>query len=546
VSLLAAITGLAQGGAPRVPPNIDRITADVKVLSSDRFEGRAPASPSEPKTIAYLVRQFSAAGLEPGGERDKAGRRGWTQNVPLAQSEISGRVAASIKTARSAKPLRQGEEIVIRSTFLPQEQVRITDAQLVFIGYGISAPERDWDDFKNADLRGKVGVVLVNDPDFETAPGRFNGKAMTYYGRWTYKYEEAARRGAVGLLVVHETAPAAYGWATVRNSNTLAMFDIERPNPADVHPLLEAWIQRDIAVALFQDSGLDFEAEKTNAQSAAFQPVVLADASLSVEFAVKHSRIVSKNVVAKLTGTRQPDETIMYTAHWDHLGVGPPDARGDRIYNGARDNALGVAGLLELARMYAAAPRLDRTVVFLSPTAEEKNLLGSEYYAQHPLYPLATTAGVYNMDGGSIHGPSWDVSIAGDGKVTLQVDLAAAASRQDRRFSPDPHPEAGSFFRSDHFPFAKVGVPAISFRAGQDLVKGGMPAGQAAYDEYVSTRYHQPADEWSSDWDLRGFALDLALLYSMGRDLAGSRRWPQWMEGSEFKSVRDATANSRK
>ena len=332
----------------------------------------------------------------------------------------------------------------------------------------------------------------------------------------------------------------------MRNSNTLAMFDIERPNPADVHPLLEAWIQRDIAVALFQDSGLDFEAEKKKAQSAAFQPVVLADASLSVEFAVKHSRIVSKNVLAKLAGTRQPDETIMYTAHWDHLGVGAPDARGDRIYNGARDNALGVAGLLELARMYAAAPRLDRTVVFLSPTAEEKNLLGSEYYAQHPLYPLATTAAVYNMDGGSIHGPSWDVSIAGDGKVTLQADLATAASRQDRRFSPDPHPEAGSFFRSDHFPFAKVGVPAISFRTGQELVKGGMPAGQAAYDEYVSHRYHQPADEWSSDWDLRGFALDLALLYSMGRDLAGSHRWPQWIEGSEFKSVRDATASSRR
>ena len=476
-----------------------------------------------------------------------SGGRAWTQDVPLAQAEAAGPMSVRIETGETSRSLQQGDDVAIRATHLPTERVMVNRAPLVFVGFGVSAPERKWDDFKGVDLRGKIGLVLINDPDFEAdLRGRFDGKAMTYYGRWTYKFEEAARRGALGMLVVHETAPASYGWATVKNSNTIAMVDIVRPDPAAVHPAVEGWIQRDVTVELFKSAGLDFEAEKKKAQRDDFKPVTLANVSFSLEYSVKQSRVVSKNVVGRLEGRTRPNETVIYTAHWDHLGVGAPDQRGDRIYNGARDNALGIASLLEIARLWAAAPRTERTVVFLALTAEEKGLLGSEYYAQQPLYPLETTAAVYNMDGGSTWGRSNDVAIAGEGKISLQRDLARAARLKGREFSPDPRPEAGSFFRSDHFPFAKVGVPAISFRNGEDLEKGGVVAGKAATDAYTEQRYHQPADEWSPAWDLSGAAEDTELLYTIGRELANSRRWPEWEQGSEFKAVRDRTAGARR
>jgi Zn-dependent M28 family amino/carboxypeptidase len=528
------------------PIDATRIATDVKVLASDEFEGRAPGSPAEQKTLEYLVRELSAAGVQPAGDL-AGGTRSWTQDVPLVVSEIAGNVAARLDVGSASIPLRQGDEITVHASHLPGTRVSLQSAPLVFVGFGVSAPELRWDDYKGLDLRRSIAVVLINDPDFEAdLKGRFGGPAMTYYGRWTYKFEEAARRGAAGVLIVHETAPAAYGWPTVRNSFTLPMFDIVRKDPGAVHPPVEAWIQRDVAVRLFREAGLDFEAEKKKAQSADFRPVHLKNASFSLTYDVRHSNIVSKNVVGQLTGRTRSAETVVYTSHWDHLGIGQPDARGDRIYNGARDNALGVSGLLEIARLFAAAPRTDRTVVFLALTAEEKNLLGSEHYASRPIFALESTAAVLNMDGGNVGGPTRDVAVAGDGKVTLQNDLAAAAERQGRRLSPDPQPQAGSFFRSDHFPFAKSGVPAISFRAGLDRVEGGIAAGQAAYADYVATRYHQPADEWSERWDLRGFVQDLDLLYALGRQLANSRAWPQWLDGSEFKARRDATAGQRR
>jgi Zn-dependent M28 family amino/carboxypeptidase len=525
----------------------ERLTAHVRVLASDAFEGRAPASVGEEKTLAYLVSQFTELGLQPGGDPDGRGGRAWTQDVPLAQAETVGPVTASFRIGGMEQVLRQGEDIAIRATHLPTAHVAVAAAPLVFLGFGVNAPERKWDDFKGLDLRGKIAIVLINDPDFEVdLNGRFDGNAMTYYGRWTYKFEEAAKRGALGVLVVHETAPATYGWATVKNSNTQAMFDIIRPDPSAVHSAVEGWIQRAVAVDLFRNAGLDFEAEKKRAQRDDFTPVALPNSTFSLAYDVRQSQVVSKNVVAKLPGATRPNETVIYTAHWDHLGIGSPDARGDRIFNGARDNALGTASLLELARVYAAAPRTDRSVVFLALTAEEKGLLGSEYYAQHPLYPNETTAAVYNMDGGSVQGRSKDVAIAGEGRISLQEDLATAARRQGRAFSPDPNPERGSFFRSDHFSFAKVGVPAISFRPGLDLVNGGVAAGKAAADEYTEKRYHQPADEWSPGWDLSGCALDVELLYTIGRDMANSRTWPQWEAGSEFKARRDASAALRR
>ncbi len=531
-------------------PGIDaaRLSAHVKIVSSDEFEGRGPATPAETKTIDYVVAQMKAEGLKPGGDPDASapGGRRWTQDVPLARFQVTGPIALSLTAGGATRTLTQSQEIVVQ-TLIPTGHVAIKDAPLVFVGYGVKAPERNWDDFKGVDLHGKIAVVLINDPDFEAdLGGRFDGKSMTYYGRWTYKYEEAARQGAVGMLIVHETAPAAYGWNTVKNSNSNAQFDIVRPEAAKAHPLLQGWIQRDLAVDLFAKSGLDFEAMKKAAQSPDFHPVDLKGATFSADYAVASSQIVSHNILGILPGAKRPDETVIYTAHWDHLGVGAPDAKGDKIYNGAVDNGTGVAAVLELGRVYAAAPRTDRSVLFLVVTAEEKGLLGSAYYATHPLYPAAKTVADLNMDALSTDGAARDFSVSGDGKVTLLDELVTAGKAQNRTFVPDPTPEAGHFFRSDHFSFAKVGIPAISFHSGEDLVSGGVAAGRAWQVEYTAHRYHQPADEWSADWDLSGQVLDLTLLYNVGRSLATSDRWPDWKPGSEFKSLRDATAAERK
>jgi Zn-dependent M28 family amino/carboxypeptidase len=369
---------------------------------------------------------------------------------------------------------------------------------------------------------------------------------MTYYGRWTYKYEEAARRGALGMIVIHETAPASYGWNTVKNSNTNAVFDIIRKDPAKAHVPLEGWIQRDPTVALFKAAGLDFEALKKEAQTRDFHPVTLKGVSWSTDMHVKAQKEVSHNVVGVLPGKTHPDERVIYTAHWDHLGIGLPDAKGDRIYNGAVDNASGVAGLIEMARLFHAAPRPQRTVMFMSVTAEEKGLLGSEYYAANPLYPLATTVADINMDGMNVVGRTRDVTSSGDAPLTMQDDLVEVAKAHDMSFSPDPSPEAGHFYRSDHFSFAKRGVPAMSISAGEDLEKGGKAAGKAAADAYVKDRYHQPADEWEANWDLSGMAQETAVLYDLGARLANSREWPQWKAGAEFKAARDKTAAQRK
>jgi Zn-dependent M28 family amino/carboxypeptidase len=367
---------------------------------------------------------------------------------------------------------------------------------------------------------------------------------MTYYGRWTYKYEEAARRGAAGVLVVHETDPASYGWNTVKNSNTNTQFDIVRQDPAAVHTPFETWITRDTAVQLFRNAGLDFEAAKQAAKKRGFQPIDLKS-TLDASLAAKTATITSHNVVGYLPGKAYPDETVIYSAHWDHLGIGKPDETGDAIYNGALDNATGIAQLIEQARVFAKEPRTDRSVVFLAVTAEEKGLLGSEYYAQNPLFPAARTAGVINTDGGAIYGPAKNFTISGNAKLGLLDMLIAEGKKQGRYYTPDPHPEAGHFYRSDHFSFAKVGVPAISFGDGNDLVNGGIARGEALGKEYVEKHYHQPSDEWSASWDFTGMAEDANLLHHLGRDLANSRAWPDWGADSEFRAIRDKSAAER-
>jgi Zn-dependent M28 family amino/carboxypeptidase len=541
--IIAACSAAQAADAPSF--STERLSAEVKTLSSDAFEGRGPATPAETKTIDYVVAQMKAAGLQPGGDFSN-GKRAWTQAVPLRRSAIVGSPTLSLSHDGKRQTLTQGEHISVRAPMDGSTRVAIADAPLVFVGYGVTAPERQWDDFKDVDLHGKIAVVLVNDPDFETGRGDFGGKAMTYYGRWTYKYEEAARRGALGMLVVHETAPASYGWATVKNSNTNAMFDIVRDKPSAVHPELEGWIQRDLAVQMFKNAGLDFDSLKKQAQTRAFKPVTLKGESFSANFTVDSSIITSHNIVGRVEGSKRPDETVIYSAHWDHLGVGAPDARGDRIYNGAVDNATGTAALIEMGRAFAQGPRPQRSVIFLNVTAEEKGLLGSEYYAANPLYPLATTAGVLNMDALDPHGPARNFTISGSAKLGLLDDLVADAKHYGMAYSADPKPEAGHFFRSDHFSFAKRGVPAISFGSGNDWVDGGLKAGKAAEDDYNANRYHQPADEWQAGWTFTGMARDLQLLYSVGHDLADSDAWPNWSKESEFRGTRDATAARRK
>lgn len=524
------------------PPSFDvaRVSADIKTLASDAFDGRGPATRAEVKTIDYISAQMKAAGLKPAGPKGS-----WFQDVPLRMSNITGTPTLSMNIGGSAETLTQGGEIAVRAAETGQSSVKFADLPLVFVGYGVKAPERGWDDFKGVDLKGKIMVVLVNDPDFEGGEGDFGGKLMTYYGRWTYKYEEAARQGAAGVLVVHESEPASYGWATVKNSNTNTMFDIVRADPKAAHTQMEGWVQKDLAAKLLAASGVDFEAAKAAARKKDFKPIPLK-ATMSADYAVKSEIITSHNVAGLVQGSKYPDETVIYSAHWDHLGIGAPDAKGDTIYNGAKDNASGTAALLELARAYAKGPKPERTVLFLAVTAEEKGLLGSEYYADNPLRPLATTAGVVNMDGPFGMEKTTNFSISGAAKLDLLTTLTQEGEKLGRHYTPDARPEAGSFYRSDHFPMAKRGVPAISFNPGRELVNGGAERGKLLQDAYTKDRYHQPADEYDANWDTSSWVGDLTLLYNVGRRVADSHDWPNWSADSEFRATRDATAAARK
>ena len=540
-ALLSACASLGgEVAAPAIGFDAARLAEHTRILSDDSFEGRGIGTPAEAKVVRYLSEQYAAAGFQPGGTGG-----GWTQDVTLNRFTASN-IQAGFKVGGEAMPLTPGQQIVV-STRLPGRHVMLTEAPLVFVGYGIKAPERNWDDFKDVDVRGKVIVVLVNDADFEEpALNTFNGRAMTYYGRWTYKYEEAARQGAAGVIIVHESAPASYGWATVTNSWSGPQFDIVRQNAAAERVGMESWIQRDVAVDLFRKAGLDFEALKTRARSRDFRPVTLPGATFSGMFDVATTQVVTRNVIARLPGTTHPDETILYTAHWDHIGVGEPDANGDAIFNGAVDNATGTAGLLELARVWGAGPRPERSIVMISFTAEESGLLGSEFYAANPIYPLETTVAGFNMDAMNVYGRVEDLGVVGYGQSDLDERLAAAAARQGRSIAPDANPAAGSYFRSDHFPLAKRGVPMAYAEGGGEFRDAPLAARNAARDEYGSKRYHQADDEWSADWDLRGQIEDLEVALWIGRDLANSRDWPVWKPGSEFGPARAASADARR
>jgi Zn-dependent M28 family amino/carboxypeptidase len=541
-TLSFSISLMALAAAAGAEPVISgaRISDDVKVLSSDAFAGRGVATPAEDKVVAFVSKAYKDAGLEPGGENG-----GWIQTVKLRKFQVSD-PTLSLNLKGQPMPLVQGEDITA-STRGALGAVSFTDTPLVFAGYGVTAPERGWDDFKDVDVKGKIIVVLINDPDFYQPDAQtFNGKAMTYYGRWTYKFEEAARKGAAGVMIIHDSAAASYGWNTVKNSWSVAQFDIVRPDPSATSPKLESWISAEAATKIFAAAGLDLNALKIAARSKDFKPVPLSGITLSGGYKVAAEEVVSRNIIGQLKGAKRPNETVFYMAHWDHIGIGTPDADGDAIFNGAVDNATGVAALIELARAFKASGKTpDRTVAFIAVTAEESGLLGSEYYASNPIYPLAKTVGGINMDALNVSGRTRNVEVVGSGQSSLEDDLKTLAAAQDRVLTPDETPEAGYFFRSDHFPLAKRGVPVLYAASGLDMVEGGVTAGRAFDEDYRKNRYHQANDEWSADWDLSGLAEDVALYYQLGAKLANSTVWPQWRETSEFKAARDKTAAAR-
>jgi len=544
----ATIAPRADPGSPAswAPVDTQRLSDWTRALAADDFQGRAPGTQGEARTIAYLSEQFRALGLEPGGENG-----GWTQRVPLIRTQVPIEVQFSVSSHGRTIGLQSPRDIYV-STVRETDRVRVENAPMVFVGYGVAAPERDWDDFGDVDLEGRIAVFLVNDPDFEAAAGdaaagRFGGRAMTYYGRWTYKFEEAARRGAIGALVIHESEAAGYGWTTVQapaGENYNIVLGPNAPRPV----LLQGWLQREAAVDLFRRAGLDFETVKRQARSGTFRPIDLG-AAFSADMPVTTQRVESHNVIARLPGALYPAETIMFSGHWDAYGIGPADARGDTIRNGAHDDALGIAGILELARLFRAARDPDRTLIFAAWTAEERGLLGSEYHAANPLYPAETMVANITLDTLQSAGPARDVILIGQGQSDLEDLMARMAREQGRAVTPDAQPQRGLFYRADHFPFARRGVPVLLLMAlggGADLVNGGREAGDRWVSDFTANCYHQPCDQWSAAWDLRGAAQDVSLAYRIGLALANSRDWPQWRQGSEFRAVRQRSAAQRR
>lgn len=524
-----------------------RLSDITRELASESYAGRAPGGPGEQKTVDFIVSQFKALGLTPAGDKG-----GWTQEVPLWRYQTQPGGTYTLDAGGQSKPLHEQTDLRIE-TQRPVERVVIRAAPMVFVGYGVTAPERGWDDFKGVDLKGKIALVLINDPDFEAMPGdavagKFGGKAATFYARWVYKYEEAVRRGALGVLIVHETAGAAYGWNTVVASNGES-YDVVRPDPAKDKLLLQGWIQRDLAVQLFKDAGLDFEAEKARAKTAGFRPVELKGATFSADYQNTFTRMNSQNVLAAIPGAKRPGETILYAAHWDAYGVDPADPTGKVIRPGAVDDAVGVAGVIETARAFKAGPPPERTILFAAWTGEERGLLGSEYYAQRHEADLAKMVANYTFDVLQTAGPARDVVLVGSGQNELEPHLAQVAAKHRRTITPDPKPERALFYRADHFSVAKRGVPTILFMGmsgGADLISGGRAAGETWVEDYTARCYHQTCDVWAADQNYQGAADDVTLAFEAGRDLANSTRWPDWNPTSEFKAVRAKTAAARK
>lgn len=524
-----------------VPALSEATMKDVtRELSLDSYEGRAPGSVGEEKTVAYLISKYKAAGLEPGNNGS------WTQDVPLI--EITAKNVSALTIAdRSGKAMSfaYGNEYVIGS-YRETPKTDIKQSEMVFVGHGIVAPEKGWNDYAGVDVKGKTVVVMINDPDFENEglDGPFGGKAMTYYGRWTYKYEEAARQGAAAVLIIHDTAPAAYGWNVVNSSWTGTQFLAQSKDGGKSQTQANGWIQKSVAKKIFAAAGQDLDTQMAAAKQKGFKAVPL-NLTASMNFENDIARKASKNVIGVMKGTKRPDEYVLYTAHWDHLGRCTAAPDGDDICNGAVDNATGTAALVALAEGFAKAGAPERSVVFLAVTAEESGLLGSKFYAENPVFPLSQTVGGVNMDAFSMSGPAKNLTVIGKGKSQLDVYLEAAAKSEGRTPEMEPTPEKGFYYRSDHFSFAKLGVPMVYFEGGDDLVNGGKAAAMAAAEDYEKNRYHAPGDEFDEKWDWSGVMSDLKLYYRVGRMLAMTDAWPNWNDGDEFRAVRDKSRSGK-
>lgn len=517
----------------------DAITADdfaahVQELASDTFAGRGPGTVGEDRTVDYIKAQFARIGLQPGNGGD------WFQTVPMLETTADESAVLGLNVGGASQQLKFGDDMVV-GTRTGQARVSLKDSPLVFVGYGVDAPERGWNDYAGLDVKGKTVVMLVNDPGFHGNDARlFDGNRMTWYGRWIYKFEEAARKGAAAALIIHDTPGASYGWDVVRNSWSGPQYDLPaKDDPAPRLPV-QGWITGEAADALFKAAGQDLAKLRAAAGRPGFRAVPL-DASASLELTSRSVEKHSRNVLGLLPGSEKPDEAIIYMAHWDHLGTHEGET-GDNIYNGAVDNATGVAGILEIAEALRKAPTPPkRSILFLAVTLEESGLLGSKYYVAHPVIPLAQTVAVINLDAMAPVGKARDLTVVGKGSSQLEDLLKVAADRQQRRLVEESHPAAGYYFRSDHFNFAKVGVPALYIGSGSDLVEGGSAAGEAASRDYNEHRYHKPGDQYdAASWKLDGIVQDLEAVRSVGETLANDGQWPNWRDGNPFKAARDA------
>lgn len=541
-ALLLALAAIVRA-ADEPAESAARILAWTKAISADEFEGRAPGSRGEDRTVAYLEGEFRKLGLKPGNPDGT-----YVQQVPLAG--ITSRATLGFRIGATEMPLTSVNDFVGLSTRItPKVEGKASD--VVFVGYGVVAPEFDWDDYKGADLRGKTLVMLINDPPVtndrgELDPAVFGGKAMTYYGRWTYKYEIAAKLGAAACLIIHETGPAAYPFGVVVSSWGRENFELRAPDNNAGHVAFSGWLTLDAAQRLIKASGRDFAELKRSAARRDFRPVALgATADFTVENTLRN--VDSRNVVALLPGSdpARKAEHVIYNAHWDHLGM---DERltGDRIFNGAADNAAGVAMLLEIARAFSTGPAPRRNVLFLSVTAEEKGLLGARHYARQPLYPLERTLAVINMDGANQFGPTRDIEIVGLGSTTMDEIATELARTQGRVVRAESNPERGTYFRSDHFEFAKVGVPGFYAKAGRDFIGQPPDFAERKVNEYIARHYHQPSDDVKPDWTFGGAAQDAALLTNLGRRVAAADTWPEWKPGSPFRDRREQMLKGRR
>lgn len=504
----------------------------VKVLASDEFEGRAPGSKGEELTVEYLKQQFERLGLKPGNGDS------WFQTVPMVQSTVDlAATSAKLALGGAERPLEFGEEMVI-GTRTGQTQVAVADSDLVFVGYGVNAPENNWNDYAGIDVKGKTVVVLINDPGFHTGDEQlFGGKRMTYYGRWTYKFEEAARQGASAALIIHDTPGAGYGWDVVKNSWSGAQFDLPAADDPETRIPLQGWVTGEVAQSMFDSAGLKLDELRTAAGKPGFKAVPMnGKFSADVKSAIVNAQ--SRNVLALLPGSERPEEAVIYMGHWDHLGK--HEGEGDQIFNGAIDNATGIAGILEIAEQFVTQnPPPARSVLFMAVTLEESGLLGSKYYVAHPVIPLANTVGVINLDAMTVVGQTRDIVVNGFGASELEDVLKPIAEKQGRVLHAEAGVEKGFYYRSDHFNFAKAGVPALYAKSGLDHVTGGEAQGQKIADDYGANRYHKAGDEFDPSWDLAGVMQDLQALYAVGRELSGGNAWPNWYAGNEFKANRD-------